>query len=142
LLKYSVLNKIFCNKVKKMMNLCRRPHMHYFYLLTNHLDLQFQMRRFLDFWHSETRIVLIGSHVSYWIYYYLCNQCLSPLMLWVRIPLRWGVLDTTLCDKVWQWLATGRWFSPGPLVSSTNKTMVHAAINFTTYLVIGMYSIS
>jgi hypothetical protein len=27
---------------------------------------------------------------------------------------RWwrGVLDTTLCDKVCQWLATGRWFSP------------------------------
>jgi hypothetical protein len=24
----------------------------------------------------------------------------SPLMLWVRIMLRWGVLDTTLCDKV------------------------------------------
>jgi len=23
-----------------------------------------------------------------WIYNYLCNWCLSPLMLWVRIPLR------------------------------------------------------
>jgi hypothetical protein len=31
--------------------------------------------------------------------------CLSPLM-WVQIPLRWGVLYTTLCDKV-------TWFSPG-----------------------------
>ena len=29
----------------------------------------------------------------------------------------WGVLDTSLCDKVCQWLAAGRWFSP---VSSTN----------------------
>ena len=28
----------------------------------------------------------------------------------------------TLCDKVCQWLATGWWFSPGPPVSSTNKT--------------------
>ena len=28
----------------------------------------------------------------------------------------WGALDTTLCDKVCQWL------SPGTLVSSTNKT--------------------
>jgi hypothetical protein len=28
----------------------------------------------------------------------------------------------TLCDKVCQWLMTGRWFSPGPPVSSTNKT--------------------
>ena len=34
----------------------------------------------------------------------------------------WGVLDTTLCDKVCQWLATGLWFS---LVSSTNKTDRH-----------------
>jgi len=32
-----------------------------------------------------------------WIYNYLCNQCLSPLTLWVLIQLRRGVLDTTLC---------------------------------------------
>jgi len=30
---------------------------------------------------------------------YLSNQCLSPITLWVRIPLKWGVLDTTLYDK-------------------------------------------
>jgi hypothetical protein len=36
-----------------------------------------------------------------------------------------GVLDTTLYDKVFQQLATGRWFSPGPPVSSTNKTDRH-----------------
>jgi hypothetical protein len=34
------------------------------------------------------------------IYNYLCNQCISPLTLWVRIPLRRSVLDTALCDKV------------------------------------------
>ena len=39
--------------------------------------------------------------------------------LWVRTPLRRSVLNTTLCDKVCQWLTTGWWFSP---VSSTNKT--------------------
>ena len=39
--------------------------------------------------------------------------------------MRRGILDTTLCDKVCQWLATGRWFSPGPPVSSTNKTDRH-----------------
>jgi hypothetical protein len=61
-----------------------------------------------------------------WIYNYLCNQCLSPLALWVRILLRRGVLlDTTLCDKVCQWLAAGRWFSQSTLVSSTNKTDNH-----------------
>ena len=31
-------------------------------------------------------------------------------------------VDTTLCDKVCQWVGTGRWFSPGTPVSSTNKT--------------------
>jgi hypothetical protein len=55
------------------------------------------------------------------IYSYLCNQCLSPLTLWVRTPLRRGVLDTTLCDKVCRWLATGHCFSLGPPGSSTNK---------------------
>ena len=30
--------------------------------------------------------------------------------------------DTTLCDKVCQWLVTGQWFSLGTPVSSTNKT--------------------
>jgi hypothetical protein len=36
-----------------------------------------------------------------------------------------GVLVTTLCDKVCQCLATGRSFSLGPPVSSTNKTDRH-----------------
>ena len=35
------------------------------------------------------------------------------------------MLDTTLYDKVCQWLATGLWFSPGTPVSSTNKTDHH-----------------
>ena len=39
------------------------------------------------------------------------NQYLSPLKLCVRIPLRRGVLNTTLCDKVYQWLVAGQWFS-------------------------------
>ena len=57
-----------------------------------------------------------------WIISFLCIQCLSPLTLRVWILPRWGVLDTTLRDKVCQWLATGQWFSP---VSSTNKTDCH-----------------
>jgi hypothetical protein len=41
-------------------------------------------------------------------------------------PRSWrGVLDTTLCDKVRQWLATGWWFSLGTPVSSNNKTVIH-----------------
>jgi hypothetical protein len=55
-----------------------------------------------------------------WIYNYPCNQCLSPLMLWIPISIR--ARCTTLCDKFCQWLETGRWCSP---VSSTNKTDHH-----------------
>ena len=36
-----------------------------------------------------------------------------------------GVLDTTLCDKVCQWLGTGRWVCPGTPISSINKTNHH-----------------
>ena len=54
---------------------------------------------------------------------YPINQCISPLMLWVLISIR--ARCATLCDKVCQWLVTGRWFSPGPPVSSNNKTDRH-----------------
>ena len=57
-----------------------------------------------------------------WIYNYLSNQFPSPLTLWLRIPLRRSVLDTTLSDQVCQWLVAGLWFSPGNPVSSTNRT--------------------
>ena len=63
-----------------------------------------------------------GSYGS-WIYNYLCNNCISPLMLWVRITIR--TRCTTLCNKVCQWLATGLWFSLGPPVSPINKTDRH-----------------
>jgi hypothetical protein len=50
------------------------------------------------------------------------RKCLSPLKLWVETPFMGGVLDTTLCNKVW--LATGRWFSTfsdGEEVSANKK---------------------
>ena len=72
-------------------------------------------------------ITLLGPLWSWsydsWIYNYLCNQWLSPLMLWVRISIR--ARCTTLCNKVCQWLLTGRWFSSGPPVSSNNKSDHH-----------------
>ena len=34
-------------------------------------------------------------------------------------------IQHSLCDEVYQLLATGRWFSPGIPVSSTNKTDRH-----------------
>jgi hypothetical protein len=51
-------------------------------------------------WCQYCECVCQGTSWSYgsWIYNYLCNQCLSPLKL---EPRSWrGVLDTTLCDKV------------------------------------------
>ena len=33
--------------------------------------------------------------------------------------------SSKLCDKICQWLATGRWFFPGTPVSSSNKTDRH-----------------
>jgi hypothetical protein len=57
--------------------------------------------------------------------HYLCNQCLLPLKLWARTPLNRGVLDTTICDNVCQWLATCQWFSPCTPASFTNKSDRH-----------------
>ena len=54
-------------------------------------------------------------------------QSVPITTLRVQIPLRRGVLDATLCDKIWQLLAAGRWFSP---VSSNNKTDRHDIINW------------
>ena len=39
-----------------------------------------------------------------------------------------GVLNTTLCDQVYQWLVAGLWFSPSTPISSTNKTNHHDII--------------
>ena len=54
----------------------------------------------------------------------LISAYLSPLTLWVRIPLRRGVLNATLCDKVCQWLTAGCWFTQGTPVSSTNNKLI------------------
>ena len=62
----------------------------------------------------------VGFTITYAISAY------SPLMLRVRISIR--ARCTTWCDKVCQWLATGRWFSPSPPVSSTNKTSLFLSI--------------
>ena len=61
-----------------------------------------------------------NSHTQRWF--------LSPLKLWVRIPVMQAIL-CTLCDKVCQWHEAGRWFSPaGTPVLSTNKSDRHDII--------------
>ena len=76
---------------------------------------------------KKTLILLIRAVVVViiWIYNYLCNQCLSPRKMWVRSSLM--ARCTTWCDEVCQWLAAGRWFSPGNQVS-TYKTARHDII--------------
>ena len=60
--------------------------------------------------------MVIGFTTTYAIsaYHHLICEFESPSLR--------DVLDTSLCDKVCQWLATALWFSP---VSSTNKTDGH-----------------
>jgi hypothetical protein len=95
---------------------------------------QFQIGNFHKYWSQNVgqdffvisksrKIAPAGRFTCMLDYNYLCNQCLSPLMLCDRISIRERY--PTLCDKVCQWLETGRWFSPGPPVSSTNKTDWH-----------------
>jgi hypothetical protein len=71
--------------------------------------------------------MILGSLWSWsygsWIYNYLWNHCLSPLMLWVQILLRL-VYSMQHYVIVCQWLAAGQWFSPGTPVSSTNITEI------------------
>jgi hypothetical protein len=72
------------------------------------------------------------THTSWsWIYNFLCYQCLSPLRLWDPIQLRQCVLDTTLWDKVCQWLAKGRWFFPYTVssIASLGKSEYIVLIN-------------
>ena len=80
---------------------------------------------------SKTTFLNMGPLWSWsygsWFYNYLCNQCLSPLTLWVWIPLRQGVLYATLCGKVCQWLEAGRdflWvFQFPPSIKLTTKVV-------------------
>ena len=58
-------------------------------------------------------------------YNYLCNQCLSPLTLRVRIRTDEVYTIEHYVIKFVSDFATGRWFSPGTPVSSTNKTDRH-----------------
>ena len=82
---------------------------------------------FSNFSYNIFRWLICFYWWSYCIYWYLGGalNTLVWLKLWVWIQLRRGVLDTSLYDKVSQWLATGQWFSPGIPVSSPNKNDHH-----------------
>jgi hypothetical protein len=62
------------------------------------------------------------------------NQCLPPLSCEME-PCSWrGALDT-LYDQVSQWLATGRWFSPGTryIIWSSKSVTCDRSVVFSRY---------
>jgi hypothetical protein len=102
-----------------------------------YLSVDFAFLRFFDLIFSLIRLVVfflsISSAISLsvtgptwswsycsWIYNYSSNQCLTPLTLEFE-PRSWrGVIDTTLCNTVCQWVAAGLWISPcTPLIKLT-----------------------
>ena len=64
----------------------------------------------------------LWSHCS-WIYNYTCNQCLSPLTLWVRIGGIYSIQHYVIIFV--SDLREGGSFLPGTPVSSTNKANLH-----------------
>jgi hypothetical protein len=95
------------------------------FLLVWKIKIKLKHRTDQDYAIIHISQMLIGNLKFIFEWHKFMEVCLSPLKLWVRIPFRQGVLDTTLCDKVCQWLATGHWFSASTLVSSTNETDSH-----------------
>ena len=106
-----------CHQIQSMSNTSS------FWLLITFWYLQTFSFRLVHQWytervhyHSKTIFLYPGGHGRMYvscIYNYKCNQCLSPLMLWVGISFRQGVLDINIMRR---WLATG-WCTR---VSSTN----------------------
>jgi len=69
--------------------------------------------------HRGRDLMVVGLTATYAISAYHHQSCEFKPHSW------WGVLETTICDKVCQWLAICQWFSPGTPVSSTNKKECH-----------------
>ena len=69
----------------------------------------------------EVPIIKIVYYMYYDMYILYEHMFVQPYICEFEFRSWRGVLDTTLCDKVCQWL-TGQWFSPCTPVSSTKKT--------------------
>jgi hypothetical protein len=85
--------------------------------------------------------IFILGKISKWLWFMVFNATFNNISVPIAIKVvssntahGRGVLNTTLYDKVCQWLGAGWWFSPGTPVSSTNKTDRHdiTEILFTT----------
>ena len=78
------------------------------------IDLQSCMVLFV-----QLILILLGLMCHVWLILQFVFWCIYSL-LFESHSLQ-GILDTTSCDQVCQWLATGRWFSTGLPVSSPIK---------------------
>ena len=67
-------------------------------------------------------ITIFYSRNYYVVYYKTKQQVLNILSCEFEFMFWQGLFNITLCSKVCPWLAAYRWFSPGTLVSSSNKT--------------------
>jgi len=114
---------LFCQKLSILKN-------HYKYYITSVIRFFYIQNCFFgDFEANHLAVQMRGidndiinyifSSISIFIYFWSLNFYKPP---WRGVL---DYLDTTLCDKVCQWLATGRWFSHGTTVFSTNKTDRH-----------------
>ena len=76
----------------------------------------------MTFYEGKTGKVVVVTRDRLAVWFILTFTFIAYYHLSRTFESRWwqGVIDTTLCDRVCQWLATGRWFSLGPPVSSTN----------------------
>jgi hypothetical protein len=74
--------------------------------------------------------MVVGYTTTYAISAYHHLRCEFEFWWWR------GVLDTTLCDKVCQWFATGRWFSPTNNTDRhdiTETVLLKVALNIISY---------
>jgi hypothetical protein len=78
-------------------------------------------------WYNTMNHMVVGFTTTCAISAYHHESCEIENRSWR------DVLDTTLCDQVCQWLATGQWFSPGTPVSS-NKRTITPLIAYQEYL--------
>ena len=71
---------------------------------------------------SQVNLIYITCHAMVVVIALYLDLHLPMQSVWILLG--WGVLHTTLCDKVYQWLAAGCLISPGTPISST-KTNCH-----------------
>ena len=76
----------------------------------------------LCFYHFVSISIILSLFLSFFYYILELFWFLSFYSNYTIYIILSSVLDTTLCDTVCQWHATGRWFSPGIPVFCINKT--------------------